>query len=196
MAKTGLVDVMAAIHVAVGITEEARKEDTMCTNVQQKIVVISTPKEENARRYEGFQGIAVRGNPHEVSAYRTTPHYTVKGGIPGIPFSETPRYRDARIDNKRKPLALDAKRIGMSTTAIVAFSRDKVSSYVRYRNALFKCQLSPKQVDVCHQCGSVGHRKYMCPTPNERACRGCGEKNPKEDHTCMPKWKLCGAKHF
>ncbi|XP_077547772.1 uncharacterized protein LOC144160025 [Haemaphysalis longicornis] len=59
---------MAAIHVAAGITEEAGKEDTMCINAQQNIVVISTPKEENARRYEGIQGIVVSGNQHENDA--------------------------------------------------------------------------------------------------------------------------------
>lgn len=196
VAKTGVVDVMAAIHVAAGITEEAGKEDTMCINAQQNIVVISTPKEENARRYEGIQGIVVSGNQHEVSAYRTTPHDTVKGVIRGIPLSETPRDIDARIVNERNPLALGAKRIGTSTTVIVAFSGGKVPNYVRYGNALIKCQLYRKQVDVCHQCGRVGHRKDVCPTPNERACRGCGEKNPKEGHTCTPKCKLCGDKHL
>lgn len=196
VAKTGLIDVMAAIHLAAGITEEAGKEDTMCINAQQNIVVISTPKEENAIRYENIQGIVVRGNPHEVSAYRTTPHDTVKGVIRGIPLSETPRDIDARIVNERNPLALGAKRIGTSTAVIVAFSGGKVPYYVRYGNALIKCQLYRKQVDVCHQCGRVGHRKDVCPTPNEQACRGCGEKNPKEDHKCTPKCKLCGDKHL
>ncbi|KAH7986409.1 hypothetical protein HPB52_024988 [Rhipicephalus sanguineus] len=82
---------------------------------------------------------------------------------------------DRNIVNERNPLAVGAKRIGSTTSAIVVFQGPKI--------------------DVCHQCGRVGHRKDVCPTPTIKTCLACGLANPKEDHSCTPKCKLCGGEH-
>lgn len=195
MAKLGIVELTAAVHAAAGTTKKVEYEDILCVNAQQNIVVICTSEEERATRYSQIKEIAIREKKHEVWAYRTAPHDTVKGVIRGIPISETSDNIDERVVNKRNPLALGAKRIGETTTVIVVFKGAKVPNYVRYGSALLRCSLYRKQVDVCHQCGRVGHRKDVCPTPNERRCRGCGKLNPEEQHPCSPRCKLCGGGH-
>ncbi|KAH7933780.1 hypothetical protein HPB49_017185 [Dermacentor silvarum] len=140
VAKVGLVDVIAAIHVSAGTTKEAGHSDTFCLNAEQNIVVISAPKEEHACRYEE------------------------------ITVSETARDSDVSIVNERNPLALGANRIGTTTTIIVACSGTKT-----------------------HR---IGHRKDVSPLPTDRISRRCREQNPREDHQCSPKCKLCGGKHL
>ncbi|KAL1476221.1 hypothetical protein MTO96_036671 [Rhipicephalus appendiculatus] len=60
---------------------------------------------------------------------------------------------------------------------------------------MLRCTLYRKQIDVCHQCGRVGHRMDVCPNPQDRVCRGCGASNPDPNHKCTPTCRLCGGAH-
>lgn len=193
--KTGPTTVAAAILAAAKITSEESAADTICPNMQQNIMVISTPNEDNATRYAKVQDICIQGKLYEVSAYRTAPHDTVKGVIRGIPVDASAEELDRNIVNERNPLAVGAKRIGSTTAVIVAFHGSKVPNTVRYGVTLIPCHLYRKQIDVCQQCGRVGHRKDVCPTPTIKACLACWLTNPKEDHRCTPNCKLCGGEH-
>lgn len=188
--------VTAAILAAAGITSQDSMEDTICPNPPQNIVVVSTSKRANADRYTKIKQIYIQGKLHEVNAYETAPHNTTKGVIRGIPVEEGPRELDEKIVNSRNPLALAAKRIGNTSTVIVAFDGFKVPNYVRYGATLVPCSLYRKQIDVCYQCGRLGHRKDVCPNPTNRICRGCGLTNPDPDHPCTPKCSLCGGAHL
>ncbi|KAL1466133.1 hypothetical protein MTO96_026855 [Rhipicephalus appendiculatus] len=136
-------------------------------------MVVSTPNEDNAARYAKIQEISIQGKPYEVSAYRTAPHDTVKRVIRGT-FANAEEL-DRNIVNERNPLAVAAKRIGSTTTAIVVFQGPKVPN--RYGVTLIPGRLYRKQIDVCQHCGRVGHRKDVRPTPHNqdmpglRACR-------------------------
>ncbi|XP_050039608.2 uncharacterized protein [Dermacentor andersoni] len=193
--KTGTTTVAAAILTAAKITSEESAADTICPNTQQNIMVVSTPNEDNAARYAKIQEISIQGKPYEVSAYRTAPHDTVKGVIRGIPIDASAEELDRKIVNERNPLAVASKRIGSTTTAIVVFQGPKVPNFVRYGVTLIPCRLYKKQIDVCQQCGRVGHRKDVCPTPTIKTCLACGLTNPTEDHRCTPKCQLCGGEH-
>ncbi|XP_075559996.1 uncharacterized protein LOC142591568 [Dermacentor variabilis] len=193
--KTGTTTVAAAILAAAKITSEESAADTICPNTQQNIMVVSTPNEDNAARYAKIQEISIQGKPYEVSAYRTAPHDTVKGIIRGIPIDASAEELDRNIVNEGNPLAVATKRIGSTTTAIVVFQGPKVPNFVRYGVTLIPCHLYRKQIDVCEQCGRVGHRKDVCPTPTMKKCLACGLENPTEDHRCTPKCNLCGDEH-
>ncbi|CAN7948824.1 unnamed protein product [Ixodes hexagonus] len=193
--KTGTTTVAAAILAAAKIKSEESAADTICPNTQQNIMVVSTPNEDNAARYAKIKEISIQGKPYEVNAYRTAPHDTVKGVIRGIPIDASDYELDRNIVNERNPLAVGAKRIGSTTTVIVAFQGPKVPNFVRYGVTLIPCHLYRKQIDVCQECGRVGHRKDVCPTPTLMTCLACGLANPKQDHRCTPKCKLCGGEH-
>ncbi|XP_070387691.1 uncharacterized protein [Dermacentor albipictus] len=193
--KTGTTTVAAAILAAAKITSQESAADTICPNTPQNIMVVSTPNENNAARYAIIQEISIQGKLYEVSAYRTAPHDTVKGVIRGIPIDASAEELDRNIVDDRNPLSAAAKRIGSTTTVIVVFQVPKVPNFVRYGVTLIPCRIYKKQIDVCQQCGRVGHRKDVCPTPTIKACLACGLENPTEDHRCTPKWKLCGDEH-
>lgn len=99
--------------------------------------------------------------------------------------------------NPYNPLAVEAHRIGNTTTVIILFAGQKVPNYVKYGSILVRCGLYRKHFDVCKQCGKVGHRRDVCPNPNTRVCFGCGIANPSEGHEreCKPKCRLCGGQH-
>ncbi|KAH7939788.1 hypothetical protein HPB52_017434 [Rhipicephalus sanguineus] len=185
--KVGVTLVADAILAAAGISEEESQQDTLCPNVQQDIMVASTPNQENVSRYINIRQIVVQGKEHEISAYVTAPHSTCKGVIRGIPLQDSPSTINAKIVNEKNPLALMAKRIAQTST---------VPNLVKYGSTLLRCTLYRKQIDVCYGCGRLGHRMDVCPNPGDALCRGCGAASPDEHHVCTPKCRLCGGQHL
>lgn len=197
VARTEASILMSAVLGAVGMPKTQTQGDTICTNGAQNIIIVSTPDEERARRYAGARSLHVGGQNYEISAYRSAPNGTAKGIIRGIAVDDTAEEIVANIVNPANPLALDAHRIGTSTTIIVLFAGERVPNYVKYGSILVKCSLYRQHYEVCRQCGKVGHRTDVCPFPNTKVCFACGTPNPGVNHDkdCKPKCKLCGGPH-
>lgn len=164
-ARTQTAIVASAIMAAAKVSREDGAADT-CPNLQQNIIVVSTPDDARALLYAKLQSIFIGGKEHKVGAYQTAPYGTVKGVIRGIAIEDSPAEIERNIVNSINPLALGAKRIGSSSTVIVAFEGQKVPNYVCYGPVLTKCSLYRKQFDVCKQCGKVGHCRDVCPNPH------------------------------
>ncbi|KAL1478640.1 hypothetical protein MTO96_034942 [Rhipicephalus appendiculatus] len=73
-----------ALSMAAGLTEDQTKEDTVCPNKVQNIVVVSTPHELNAMKYARVCKIYTRMGSFEVSAYVASPENTCKGVLRNI----------------------------------------------------------------------------------------------------------------
>ncbi|KAL1478585.1 hypothetical protein MTO96_034972 [Rhipicephalus appendiculatus] len=82
------------------------RTQAMCPNFQQNIMVVSSPRRENATRYVKVEYIAVVSQQQEVNAYEAAPHSTCKGAIRGIAPSGGPEELDGKIVNSKNPLAL------------------------------------------------------------------------------------------
>lgn len=190
------VELCRALTAAAQIAAEDSREDVVCPNSHQNILVISTPRRENADRYTSVERIDVRGTTHEVCAYEAAPHGTVKGVIRDIPLEDTAQDIQEQVVQDYNPTALQANRIGRSRSVVIAFAGLKVPRYIRYGNLLMECTLYRKQIEACHACGRLGHRMDVCPDPKNKICRGCGVARPAEDHTCEPKCGLCGGNHL
>ncbi|XP_077544692.1 uncharacterized protein LOC144157827 [Haemaphysalis longicornis] len=197
VARTGASIIMSVIMAAARVTREEAKEDTICTNAAQNIIVVSTPNERRADVYSNIRALNIGGSTYEINAYRTAPEGTVKGVIRGVAIEDTPEEINDNIVNQYNPLAVEAHRIGNTTTVIVLFAGQKVPNYVKYGSMLVRCALYRKHFEVCRKCGKVGHRSDVCPYPNTRICFACGAANPGADHEreCKPHCKLCGGQH-
>lgn len=195
--RTEATKLMAAIFAAAGTTLQESREDTICTNVAQNIIVISTPQESRAQTYAGIRQLRIESKEYEICAYSSAPDGTTKGVIRGISLSDTTQDLQANIVNEANPLALEAHRIGNTTTVIVAFAGTKVPNVVKYGAMLVRCSLYRQHYDVCHCCGKLGHRTDVCPSPDTRICFACGAPNPGPTHEqeCKPRCKLCNGAH-
>lgn len=162
VARTEASTIMAAVFAAAGTTLQESKEDTICTNAAQNIIVVSTPDEDRAKRYTGTRRLCISGREYEVSAYLSAPNGTAKGIIRGIATTDTHEDLQTNIVNAANPLALEAHRIGTSTTVIVVFEGTKVPNYIKYGAILVKCSLYCQHYEVCRCCGKVGHRTDVC----------------------------------
>lgn len=197
VACTEAPKLMEAIFEMAGTTLQESREDTICTNNAQNIIVISTPHEQRARMYSGIRLLRIAGREHEVSAYVPAPEGTVKGVIRGISLTYTEQDLQENIVNEANPLALEAHRMGNTTTVIVAFKGTKVPSTIKFGAIVTRCSLYKQHYEVCHCCGRLGHRADVCPYPDTEVCFACGVSNPGPTHEreCKPRCKLCGGAH-
>ncbi|KAL1474216.1 hypothetical protein MTO96_038150 [Rhipicephalus appendiculatus] len=121
--------------MAAGLTEDQTKENMVCPNKVQNVVVVSSPHECNTMKYARVCKIYTRMGSFEVSAYVAAPENT---------------------------LVLEVKRIKATSAVVVLFDGMKVPDTVVRGTALASCYLYRRQVDVCYAGGQVGHRAYVC----------------------------------
>lgn len=198
IARTQATTIMKAVVAAAQISNEEARQDTVCLNPAQNIIVISTPNEERARKYNRMKALTVGDTPHIIWTYRAAAEGTAKGVIRGVDANHTEDDINENIVNALNPSAIQAHRIGTTSTVIILFEGTKVPGYVKYGPMLMRCVLYRKHYDVCRQCGKIGHRGDVCPFPDTRVCIGCGQPNPDDDHAagCEPKCQLCGGQHI
>ncbi|KAH9377946.1 hypothetical protein HPB48_004277 [Haemaphysalis longicornis] len=61
--------------------------------------------------------------------------------------------------------------------------------------AEYRCYIHKRKHEVCSSCGRLGHRMYVCPSPDRAFCSSCGLANPMDQHVCTVKCALCGKDH-
>ncbi|KAH8036825.1 hypothetical protein HPB51_006094 [Rhipicephalus microplus] len=91
---------------------------------------------------------------------------------------------------------MEVHRIKETTTVVVLFSGLKVPNYVMCGSSMLRCTLYRRQTDICYECGALGHRANVCPTPTKKVCRGCAVNDPANDHQCQPTRALCRGPHL
>ncbi|KAH8040564.1 hypothetical protein HPB51_011392 [Rhipicephalus microplus] len=197
LAKLEADIVMSAVITAANVPKTTAKADAICINPTQNIIVISTPDEERACYYASVRSLYIGGRSYETHAYCTAPHGTVKGVIRGIAVENTAEDLHENIVNQANPQALEAHRIGNTTSIVILFAGTKVPNYIKYGSIIVKCGLYRQHHNVCKTCSKIGHRADVCPTPETKICFACGAPNPTADHAarCKPRCKLCNGAH-
>ncbi|KAG0418601.1 hypothetical protein HPB47_004713 [Ixodes persulcatus] len=184
--------IYCCLRSAARIGREAAEEDSICLNIKQNVVVLSTPSEDRTLKYGSISKLRIGKREYEASAYRAAPENTSKGLVRGISKDENPADIVRSLVMQRNPSVLHANRMGNTDNVIVLFDGFYVSRYVYYGAMHVRCTLYKKQIDVCHECGRPGHRADVYLNPNDRICCGCGCSNPPPEHRCEPKRLLCG----
>ncbi|CAN8017723.1 unnamed protein product, partial [Ixodes persulcatus] len=136
--------IYCCLRSAAGIGREAAEEDSICLNVKQNVVVLSTPSEDRAYKYGAISKLRIGEREYEASAYRAAPENTFKGLIRGISKDENPADIVRSLVTQRNPSVLHAKRMGNTDNVIVLFDGFYVPRYVYYGAMLVRCTLYKK----------------------------------------------------
>ncbi|KAH7986768.1 hypothetical protein HPB49_025790 [Dermacentor silvarum] len=75
---------------------------------------------------------------------------------------------------------------------IVLYDGLHLRRYVNYGALIVRCSLYRKQIEICYECGMLGHRADVGPNPGENICRGCGVANPTQKHQCDQNVRYAG----
>ncbi|KAM7290262.1 hypothetical protein ISCGN_026909 [Ixodes scapularis] len=183
------------VFCAIGLKEQDAEGDLLRVNPEKNIIVTSTPSMDRAKKYNPISKICIADKTYEVTAYAAPPEDTAKGVIHNIPDYDTAEDITRSLVYNKNPTILQAQRMGKTNSAVIVFEGNTVPYYVYYRGAEYRCFLHKKKHEVCSTCGKVGHRMDVCPTPEDKICRSCGTKNPREGHKCDPKCALCCGDH-
>ncbi|KAH9381920.1 hypothetical protein HPB48_017300 [Haemaphysalis longicornis] len=82
--KMSLYAVMRALTTALGITEEACKQDLLCPNPMQNVYVLTTPAVKNSEAYAKANQIIFGTKQHAIAAYVAAPENTCRGVVRNI----------------------------------------------------------------------------------------------------------------
>ncbi|KAH6941427.1 hypothetical protein HPB50_017933 [Hyalomma asiaticum] len=185
--RTSCYGISTAIFTAAGITAIQASSDLVCPNIVQNIVVVCTEKEDNARNILALKNIRVNGKEHEVAVYAAAGGNYVKGVIRNVERDIGDAELERLIIHHGNPSVRGVKRIKDTGSVVVLFDGEDVPSYIRVSQAIVRCYLYKKQMEVCSKCNRVGHRADVCPTPLGN--------DPKQGHSCQIRCKLCGKGH-
>lgn len=193
VSSAGLRD---GVFRAIRLAEQEAEGDLLRVNPEKNLIVISTPSMKRAEKYNSISEICIAGRNYQVTAYAAPPEDTAKGVIHNIPDYDTAEDITRSLVYSKNATILQARRMGKSNSVVIVFEGNNVPYYVYYRGAEYRCFLHKKRNEVCSTCGKVGHRMDVCPAPEDKICRSCGAKNPREGHPCDPKCALCGKDHL
>ncbi|KAH8023659.1 hypothetical protein HPB51_015155 [Rhipicephalus microplus] len=177
-----------AIYEAAGLTRDDRL--TICPNLTQNIVVVSTPESATAERLRRIKEIQIEERMHA-----TAPDETAKGIIRNVSLKYTQEYLLKALVTNRNPSLIHAKRLGSTTTIIFLFDGYKVPTWVYFKSTITRVSLYKKQIDFCREYGRLGHTLDICPHPEEKLCTRCGMRNPTQEQDGKPRCKLCEEDH-
>ncbi|KAL1478599.1 hypothetical protein MTO96_034970 [Rhipicephalus appendiculatus] len=161
--KTSCSGISTAIFTAAGITAIQASTDLVCPNVVQNIVVVCTENEDNTGKILALKSIRVNGKEHEVAVYAAAEGSYVKGVIRNVERDIGDAELARLIVHQGNPSVRGVKRIKETGSVVVIFDGGDVPSYIRVGQAIVRCYLYKKQIEVCSKCTRVGHRADVCP---------------------------------
>lgn len=165
------------------------------TQWHQNLIVTSTDSEDLTIALSEITQLTIGNQTHEVTPYIKPLPGTVRGVIHGLtPGTPSHRLMELLAANDQCEI-LHARMLGKSSSAVLTFQGPHVPFYVRLASAYTRCKPYLRTVQYCKTCGAFGHRKDICPNPENNSCTRCGAANITEEHTCPIKCKLCELPH-
>ncbi|KAL1421035.1 hypothetical protein MTO96_023557 [Rhipicephalus appendiculatus] len=151
-AEYGMDRIYCCLRNAAVIGREAARKDSICLNVKQNVVVLSTPSEDRAKRYGAISKLCIGNKEFEVNAFQAAPENTSKGLIRNISKDESPADIVNNLVTQRNSGVLHAKCMGTTDNIIVLFDGFHVPRHIYYGPMLVRCSLYRKHIGVCYEC--------------------------------------------
>lgn len=173
-------------------------EDQVRIQSTSNFIIVSTPSEDRARKYEKMVTLTLQGKQYATSTHIAAPANTTTGVIFNIPETDTAEQIIDSVCRYNPDLQiLDARRLNTSNIVQILFNGTRVPFWVRYRAATYRCKPFRRKTEACTACWQPGHRQDVCPnTQVAPRCAKCGLSNAPDDHQCTPKCIVCDGPHL
>lgn len=188
-------EVTNAIAHSCGIPmQEFHRQVTLLIQPTPNVVVASTADPNTALVLSNIKTLQVSSRILEFSSYMKPPPNTCRGVIHGLEPHITSDNLMAYLDANR-PQLLHARFMGSTRSVLLTFAGSHVPFYTKVGSILYRSRPYRRTVQLCRQCGEVGHRADVCPQPTTTKCIHCGLQTPPPDHECHPTCQLCNLPH-
>ncbi|KAH8022736.1 hypothetical protein HPB51_002989 [Rhipicephalus microplus] len=152
----------------------------LCSNVLRKIAVVCPESDDNVCKILALKNIRVHGKEHEVAVYAATEGKYVERVTRNVERDVGVAELARLVVNQGNRMVRGVKRIKDTTCVVILFDEEDVPSYIRVGQAIVRCNLYKKQIEVCGKCACGGQRADVCPTALINVSHNCEAKDPKQ----------------
>ncbi|KAG0413116.1 hypothetical protein HPB47_009739 [Ixodes persulcatus] len=180
---------MNALATACGLKEQEGEDSTIRIRKDQNLMIFSTPDVGTAERMARVKHPSLNGQDYDIAAYIAAPDDSCRGVITKIGFGFSTEYLTKKIRpmGPEGPRVLNARMMGKSDAALITFQGIRVPRFVRFGMVECRCKPYFPKEQVCDVCLGLGHRRDVCPYPEQNKCSTCGLLNgDMEEHECSP----------
>ncbi|KAG0414308.1 hypothetical protein HPB47_008538 [Ixodes persulcatus] len=189
---------MNALATACGLKEQEGEDSTIRIRKDQNLMILSTPDVGTAERMARVKHLSLNGQDYDIGAYIAAPDDSCRGVITKIGFGFSTEYLTEKIRpmGPEGPRVLNARMMGESDGVLITFQGIRVPRFVRFGMVECRCKPYFPKEQVCDVCLGLGHRRDVCPYPEQNKCSTCGLLNgDMEEHECSPYCIHCKGQH-
>ncbi|KAM7305720.1 hypothetical protein ISCGN_015616 [Ixodes scapularis] len=198
LAEKAPQEMMNALATACGLREQEGEDSTLRIRKDQNLMIFSTPNVGTAERMARVKHLSLNGQDYDIGAYIAAPDDSCRGVITKIGFGFSTEYLTEKIRpmGPEGPRVLNARMMGKSDAALITFQGIRVPRFVRFGMVECRCKPYFPKEQVCDVCLGLGHRRDVCPYPEQNKCSTCGLLNgDMEEHECSPYCIHCKGQH-
>ncbi|KAM7305462.1 hypothetical protein ISCGN_015359 [Ixodes scapularis] len=198
LAEKAPQEMMNALATACGLREQEGEDSTLRIRKDQNLMIFSTPNVGTAERMARLKHLSLNGQDYDIGAYIAAPDDSCRGVITKIGFGFSTEYLTEKIRpmGPEGPRVLNARMMGKSDAALITFQGIRVPRFVRFGMVECRCKPYFPKEQVCDVCLGLGHRRDVCPYPEQNKCSTCGLLNgDMEEHECSPYCIHCKGQH-
>ncbi|KAL1472250.1 hypothetical protein MTO96_039467 [Rhipicephalus appendiculatus] len=194
--KVSLISLAQALATAAKLSPDETKEDIVCPNITQNILVNSTTECKNAGAYAALCLIGLGSTEYQASAYMAACDDSCKGVIRGVDVDIDEQQLAVMVINQRNLKAMEVHRIKETTTLVIIFNGAKVPNYVMCGTSMLRCSLYKIRLTFVIGAEPLAIVPMFSPPPRSKCAVGVLSTTQRSISNAKQKCALGGGRHI